>query len=55
MEKSVEKAIQELMEKAKREGYKCKIRSSRSSLHRLIKTQRQADRFMKLLREERDK
>jgi hypothetical protein len=52
MKDSVEMQIQALTKKAKKEGVKLPPDSSRSrsSLHQIIKTKEQADRFMKLLR-----
>ncbi|TDX00006.1 hypothetical protein [Dinghuibacter silviterrae] len=49
----VEKMIQALIEKAKKDGLKYKPSRgvhNRSSLHQIIKTKEQADRFMHLLK-----
>ena len=55
MTPSVEKKIKELIEKAEREGLKnIKPRSASrngSSLHKIIRTKEQAERFMKSLRD----
>ena len=55
IEDPVEKMVQELMAKAKRDGIEAKIPPSKpSSLHRLIKTREQAARFMFLLKAAED-
>ncbi len=54
MKTNVEERIREITARAKNAGVKSAKLSSavrnRSSLHRIIKTKEQADRFMKLLR-----
>ena len=49
MTKELENSVKELIERAKKEGIKSKGFSTRSSLHSLIKTREQAERFMLLL------
>jgi len=53
MEEKLEKKLQALTKKAKEAGRKEKPSSSRnrSSLHKIIKTKKQADIVMKLLQE----
>lgn len=55
MDEKLEQAMKELMEKAKKlppskEGRITRADRERSSLHQIIKTKEQADRFMKQLR-----
>ena len=54
MEKSIEELVKEVLANTKIEEPKIKIRAPRSSLHRLIKTRRQAAIFMLLMKAEEE-
>jgi hypothetical protein len=52
MKETIDQKIEALTRKAKESGSKTNVKlASQSSLHQVIKTKEQAERFMKLLKE----